>query len=131
MIGMRIFCMRGRVVLAPQARRGVRNPAFENVQLVARCLLWLANEYRDRRAEGGEGSLKEYSIEIGIRNSLCGADEFRIKWQGSWHAVDWHIKNGGMHRDPTRCLRIYYFWDAGSQQVIVADLPAHRHSGAT
>jgi hypothetical protein len=50
----------GRVVLAPQARNGVRSPAFENAQLAARCLLWLANEYRDRRLEGGEGSLQDH-----------------------------------------------------------------------
>ena len=54
----------GRVVLSPQARTGVRNPAFENAQLAARCLLWLANECRDRRLEGGEGSLRDHVLEI-------------------------------------------------------------------
>ena len=121
----------GRVVLAPQARNGVRTPAFENAQLAARCLLWLANEYRDRRLDSGEGSLRDHVLEPGIRNSLCGADEFRVTWQGQSHTVDWHIKNGGNTRDPRRCLRIYYFWDAITQQVVIADMPAHRHTGAT
>jgi hypothetical protein len=53
----------GRVVLAPPSRRGVRSPEFEDVQLAARCLLWLANEYRDRRMEGGEGTLRDYVLE--------------------------------------------------------------------
>jgi hypothetical protein len=111
----------GRVVLAPKARNGVRKPAFEDADLAARCLLWLANEYRDRRLDGGEGSLRDHVLESGIRNSPSGDDEFRIWWQGQQHTVDWHIKNGGNTRDPTRCLRIYYFWDPITQQVVIAD----------
>jgi hypothetical protein len=121
----------GRVVLTPQARKRVHNPAFEDAELAARCVLWLANDYRDRRMEGGEGSLRDYVLEPGIRNSPSGADEFRIWWQGQSHTANWHIKNGGNTRDPRRCLRIYYFWDAATQQVIIADMPMHRHSGAT
>jgi hypothetical protein len=121
----------GRVVLAPQARNDVRNPKFENVQLAARCLLWLANDYRDRRVEGGEGSLRDIVLEAGIKNSPCGADGFRIWWQGQSRTVDWHIKNISNTRDPRRCLRIYYFWDPTTRQIVVADMPAHRHTGAT
>jgi hypothetical protein len=121
----------GRVVLAPHARHGVRKPAFEDAQLAARCLVWLANEYRDRRLEGGEGSLRDCAVEPGIRNSPSGDDEFKIWWQGQPHTADWHIKNGGNTRDPRRCLRIYYFWDPTTQQVVIADMPAHRHTGAT
>ncbi|WP_375762483.1 hypothetical protein ACE10W_37290 [Bradyrhizobium sp. B025] len=121
----------GRVVLAPQARSGVRNPEFDHLELAARCLLWLGNEYRDRRLEGGEGTLKDYVIEAGVKNAPCGADEFRVSWQGQTHIADWHIKNGGNTRDPRRCLRIYYFWDASTQQVVIADMPAHRRTSAT
>jgi hypothetical protein len=121
----------GRLVLAPQARSSVRGPEFEDAGQAARCLMWLANDYRDRRLDGGEGSLRDYALESGIRNSPCGADEFKVWWRGQQHTVDWHIKNGGNTRDPRRCLRIYYFWDAATQQVVVADMPAHRHTGAT
>jgi hypothetical protein len=34
-------------------------------------------------------------------------------------------------RDPTRCLRIYYSWDPSTQQMIVADMPYHRRTGAS
>jgi hypothetical protein len=121
----------GRVVLAPQARSGLRNPDFQDAELAARCLVWLANDYRDRRLAGGEGSLRDYVLEPGIRNSPCGADEFRIWWQGQQHTAEWHIKNGGNTRDPRRCLRIYYFWDDATQQVIIADMPKHRDSALT
>lgn len=121
----------GRVVLAPRARNGVRAPEFEDVSVAAQCLMWLANEGRQRRIEGGEGSLGEQAIADGIRNSHCGGDEFEISWQGHRHAVDWHIKSGGNTRDPRRCLRIYYFWDPATQQIVVAEMPAHRRTSAT
>ena len=100
----------GRVVLSPQARRQVRSPEFEDVEVAARCLLWLATACRDRRMKGGEGSLRDEAVEDGIRNAHCGADQFDLDWQGQRQTADWHIKNGGNTRDPKRCLRIYYFW---------------------
>ena len=121
----------GRVVLSSLARSGVRSPQFEDIGLAARCLLWLANTGRDRRMHGGEGSLSDEVIEKGIRNSHCGNDQFDLDWQGRRYTADWHIKNGGNTRDPRRCLRIYYFWDTGTQQIIIAEMPAHRRTGAT
>ncbi len=121
----------GRVALTPAARRKTRNPEFEDVQLVARCVLWLATECRDRRMEGGEGSLGDEVIEPGVRNSHCGSDEFDFDWQGQKFSADWHIKSGGNTRDPRRCLRIYYGWDEITKQIIVADLPAHRRTDAS
>src|SRR5262249_13930470 len=50
----------GRLVLAPGARQGVRNPEFKDVQLAARCLRWLAVECRNSRMNGGAGSLREF-----------------------------------------------------------------------
>ena len=120
----------GRVLLSPRARREVRAPQFKDIAAAARCLLWLANEYRERRLHGGDGDLRT-SIESGIQNDRCGADAFPIDWQGRRADVDWHIKNGGNTRDPARCLRIYYFWDDASQQVVIASMPAHLRTGAT
>ena len=121
----------GRVVLTPAARRSVRSPDFTDVSLAARCLLWLANEGRDARINGREGSIRDEPIEDGIRNAHCGNDTFDFDWQGNRYTADWHIKNGGNTRDPLRCLRIYYAWDASTQQIIVGDMPAHRRTGAT
>lgn len=121
----------GRVILTPLARRLVKAPEFEDFSLASKCLLWLANEGRDRRIRGGKGSLREEVISDGIRNAHCGADEFEFDWQGKPYTADWHIKNGGNTRDPTRCLRIYYSWDPITQQIIVAHLPSHRRTGAT
>jgi hypothetical protein len=84
----------GRVVLSSRARRGVRSPEFEDVELAARALVWLANDYRDARLGIVDSPITE-SVHEGIWKTRCGDDEFEIDWQGGRHIVDWHIKNGG------------------------------------
>ena len=121
----------GRVVLSPTARRGLRSPQFDDVAVAARCLMWLATECRNRRIEGGEGSLRDEIVEDGIRNAHCGADQFDLDWQGQRYTADWHIKNGGNTRDPSRCLRIYYFWDSATLQIVIAEMPGHRRTSAS
>lgn len=121
----------GRLVLTPGARRSVKAPEFTDVQVVARCLIWLANTCQHWRAEGGDGSLRDAVLEEGVRNSPCGSDTYEFDWNGRNFAADWHVKNGGNTRDPARCLRIYYCFDEQTQQIIVSDLPAHRKTGAS
>ena len=120
----------GRVILSPRARREVKAPKFDDPEAAARCLLWLANDYREARLEGVGDDLRK-SIGNGIRNDRCGDDSFPFKWQGRWVDVGWHVKNGGNTRDPKRCLRIYYFWDTENREVIVASMPDHIRTGAT
>lgn len=120
----------GRVILSSRARRESRSADFDDPQTAARCLLWLANEYRDSRINGAAGDLRK-PIADGIHNDRCGADGFDFAWNGRQAPVEWHIKNGGNTRDPRRCLRIYYFWDEESQVVVVASMPAHIRTGAT
>ena len=117
------------MLLSSKARRGVKAPLFEDVGMAARCLLWLANDYRQGRLEGN--SDLRNSMEGGLKNEPCGADGFKFDWQGRQIDVAWHIKNGGNTRHPERCLRIYYFWDEGSQRVVIASMPAHIRSDAT
>ncbi|HVZ16611.1 MAG TPA: hypothetical protein VG897_05820 [Terriglobales bacterium] len=120
----------GRVTLTGVARRGCKKAKYEDVAQAARCLLWLAKTGRDRFLNGG-GSLRDEPVEDGIRNSLCGSDEFEFDWQSRRLVADWHIKTGGNTRAPENCLRIYYCWDEKVQQVIVADMPAHRRTSAS
>lgn len=119
-----------KVLLTPAARRTARSPEFEDVTLVARAIAWLATVQHDRRVNGG-GSLRDVQVENGILNSPCGGDTYPADWKGRRYEVDWHVKNGGNVRDPKRCLRIYYFWEAETQQTIIDHLPSHRRTGAT
>jgi hypothetical protein len=121
----------GRLTLSPAARRSVRSPLFEDVPLAARCLLWLATVCREWRIGGGDGSLRDEAVWDGVRNAHCGSDQFDLDWQGLRYTADWHIKSGGNTHDPKRCLRIYYFWEPNSQQIVIADMPAHRRTAAT
>lgn len=120
----------GRLALAPGARQGIKKAAFGDVALAARCLLWLASDCRDRRMNGG-GSIENIPIEKGIKNAPCGNDAYEFDFRGRRLEADWHIKNGGNTRDPRRCLRIYYAWDETTQEIVIADMPAHRRTGAT
>lgn len=120
----------GRVCLTGAARRGCKKALFDDVELAARCLLWLANVCRQRLLEGG-GSLRDEPVEDGIRNAPCGSDEFLFDWQSQRLSAGWHVKTGGNTRTPQNCLRIYYGWDDRTQQIIIADMPAHRRTGAS
>jgi len=123
-------CLAGRVTLTGSARRELSDAEFNDVGLAARCLHWLAGEYRDGRLRGGNPRLHGRIGEIAesVFNAPCGGDTFDCSWSGENHSVDWHIKVGGNTRDPRRCLRIYYFWDQDTQQVVVASMPGHRRS---
>jgi hypothetical protein len=121
----------GLVVLTGSARRGLKKAHFEDVPLVARCLLWLGKMNRTARVEGGDGTLRDAAVEEGVWNRPCGGDAYDFDWSGRRLSADWHIKNGGNTRDPNRCLRIYYAFDEQTQQIIVSDLPAHRETAAS
>lgn len=120
----------GRVVLSGRARRETKSAEFDDPLTAARCLLWLANEYRDSRINGASGDLRK-PVDEGIHNERCGSDRFEFGWGNRKVPVEWHLKNGGNTRDPRRCLRIYYFWDEDSQVVVIATMPAHIRTVAT
>jgi len=117
-----------RVLLTPPARRMLKSPEYENVELVARSIAWLANEHHEFRTNGG-GVLRDMPLENGIINAPCGGDTYKTYWKGRPYDVDWHIKSNSNVRDPKRCLRMYYFWESETQQTIIDHLPSHRKTG--
>lgn len=121
----------GRVVLTNNAHSGLKKADFQDFETAARCLLWLANEGREARISGGGGSINNLVIFEGVQNASCGSDIYEFDWNGRRFSADWHIKNGGNTRDPSRCLRIYYCFDEQTQQIIVSDMPAHRRTAAS
>lgn len=121
--------LHGRLVLTGAARRELDGARFADVDLAARCLNWLAGDYRTDRLNGGNASLHGRIDGIeGAFNVPCGRDSFEHFWDGRRHTVNWHIKRGANTRDPRRCLRIYYFWDDQARQVVVAAMPGHRRN---
>ncbi len=120
----------GHLELTASAKKGLKNSQYELIEMVCKCLEWLAYDYRRvRMTEGGGDEAKNnYRLYEGILNSLCGGHEYEFEHEGQKYKADWHIKIGGNTRDPKRCLRIYYTWDESSNMIIVSDLPAHRET---
>lgn len=114
----------GKVMLSPRAEREVKKPKCKEIEAAAKGLLWLASEYREQRLVGGAGDLRGPN-DTGLLNEPCGSTQFKMLWNGKQVDVKWHLKNGGNTHDPTRCLRVYYFWDAINEQVVIASMPAH------
>ena len=120
----------GKLALAPSARRGLRKALFQDVALAANCVRWLAEDARNRFVDGG-GALANIPVFDGITNAPCGGDEYTFDYQGRRLSANWHLKNGGNTRQPERCLRIYYTFDAQYRQIVVSDMPAHIRSAAS
>jgi len=124
----------GRLALSGRARTSVKKALYEDVGAAARCLLWLAGDYRRSRLEGsGDGVQGPVPVGSGFRNERCGGDSFDFAWQGKRIRADWHVKSGGNSRNPERCLRIYYCWheDGEGGLVVVGDMPGHVRSRMT
>ena len=118
-----------RLILSPRARNTIKKTQYEDVETAAKCLLWLAGDYRRARLDGAGDDLRG-PIESGLWNDRCGGDSFPFDWNGRRVEVEWHVKNGGNTTDPARCLRIYYFWDEPAGRVVVASMPDHIPNGA-
>ncbi len=119
-----------RLSLSARARSSIKKAQYDDVAAAARCMLWLAGDYRRARLEGaGDGLQGPVPAGTGFQNERCGGDSFDFRWQGRRVRADWHVRNGGNTRDPVRCLRIYYCWhqDEGGR-VLVGDMPAHVRS---
>ncbi|MDE0627065.1 MAG: hypothetical protein OXH99_11755 [Bryobacterales bacterium] len=112
-----------KLLLSQRAVREIKSTRFKDVELAAKGLVWLATKYRKSRI-GGRGENLRGACGSGLANQPCGGDTFLFKWADKRIPVKWHVK-GTNTRDPERCLRIYYFWDARNQQVVVASMPGH------
>jgi hypothetical protein len=132
----------GRVTLLPRAIKAAKQGLYREARHVFNALLLLANEYRDMKIHGGperKSSFERALQESGLRceptfsGSRYGefGDTYFVDWAGQRKLLDMHLKNGGNTRDPTRCLRIYFFWDDDEQQAIVGSLPAHLETRLT
>ncbi|WP_157678468.1 hypothetical protein [Mesorhizobium sp. WSM1497] len=134
----------GRLKITPRAQRDAKDAAFLDIQLVYRCLEYLATEFWEMKTEGGNDLLQKNAdtlAGLGVHNESSGAEHL-LKEQGGTFEIQWgannrkrlldmHLQNGGNTRDPARCLRIYYFWDDDTQQVVVGSLPSHLNTRAS
>jgi hypothetical protein len=127
----------GRLVLHPRAIRAVKDAKYEDVQLVYRALLLLADEYRNCRM-GVEKAKEAFEARLGELDLRCGGSisKERAGEEGDTYFVrfppgnsprrflEFHLRKGTT-KDDRYCLGIYFFWDEDSGQVVVGWLPSH------
>ena len=126
----------GRVELLPRARNALKKAQYKDVELVYRALLLLAKEYRDMRyglarITDFEKRCREMGLEygaaIGEKSAGEQGDEYYVSYPpgtSNRRLLDTHLAKG-VSRDERETLRIYFFWDEESSQVIVGWLPSH------
>lgn len=126
----------GRLVILPRAARAAKGSLFNNPLLVYEILLLLATEFRDSKRVGGKEFDDAFNNDLRDRHLVCtppfgGAragefgDEYYVDWGGNRRYLDLHVKDKKVTYDPARCLRIYFFWDSDTEQVVVGHLPGH------
>jgi hypothetical protein len=126
----------GRLTILPRAIKAAKQALYRDTNHMFRALLVLANEYRDMRLEGNAERRDACAVALNGLRLQCEptfsgpgygefGDTYFVDWLGQRRLLDMHLKNGGNTRDPTRCLRIYFFWDDEERQVVVGSLPGH------
>ena len=132
----------GEVVLHDRAIKAARSSGFQDADLVYRILLLLRDYYVPMRKIGGaelKSNFEEQLAQLHLENTKCFTQENRAKsfggeyfvtFQGERRELDWHLK-GSNARDGQRGLRLYYFWDEETSQVVVGYFPGHLRNDLT
>ena len=126
----------GRLVLLPRAERAASKAEYTEVGMVYRALLILANEYRDSRmGTGTDKAFRDALAQHGMDFS-GSIDRSRAGQEGEAYYVNYpigttqrvflqfHLERGNRHEN-RYCMRIYFFWDDDTNQVVVGWLPSH------
>jgi hypothetical protein len=123
----------GRLKLLPRAKNALKNAMYEKLDLVCDCLLLLANGYRkmklgELQADQFKRRVDELNIEDcpSANEILIGVhkDSYVVDYAGRRCVLDKHIRKGTSHEE-RYILRIYYFWDDETSQVVVGWLTGH------
>jgi hypothetical protein len=133
----------GRLVLLPRAIQGSKKAKYTDTRLVYECLILLAREYRDMRL-GHDEAKQEWEDKIAQLKLRCDLSitDNRAGERGETYFVHYppgssrrrflerHLCKGSI-KDDKYCLRIYFFWDDETSQVVVGWLPSHLDTRAT
>lgn len=135
--------LKGRVHVLSRALKETRRSEFEDVPLLYKSLLLLANEYRDMKLGGAQDRRPQFNAkctELGAKFGRSAgettwerfAEDYKVPWgrKGEKRVLDNHLTAGG-GRDERHFLRIYFFFDDESKQVIVGWMPSHLPNSIT
>ena len=121
------------LVMLPRAVKGAKKSKFSDTELICKCLIILANQYVPMKR--GELSKQQCDLackELGVEITPTGdegtlgqwPDEYYVHYGGQRIFLKMHLKKG-TGSDPANCLRIYFFWDKQSKQVVIGSMPEH------
>lgn len=122
-----------RITVLSRALNGAKKSIYENPSAVYAALELLAGPYRDyRMAKLDKAALNEAYASAGVQfagsvgTNVAGShgEDYFVTWAGRRRFLEFHLLKGG-GRDERYCLRIYFFWDDETQQVVVGWLPSH------
>lgn len=120
-----------KIVLMPSAVRGIKKSKFENAELAAKCLIWLAFPYRNHRLRTqDEPDIKE-DVDSSLNDGPAGKADFSaFEWDDARRCDARQIRRS-TSREPRYCLRIYYYWSAATKKVVIVSMPHHAKTRAT
>lgn len=122
-----------RITVLSRAINGAKKSIYENPAAVYAALETLAGPYRDyRMAKLDKAGLNAAFAAAGVQfagsvgSNVAGShgDDYFVTWSGRRRFLEFHLGKGG-GRDERYCMRIYFFWDDETQQVVVGSLPSH------
>jgi hypothetical protein len=122
-----------KIAVMPRALGAAKKSRYENPEHIRSALEYLAGPYRQCRLgqidqDASNKALMDTGSRIrgsaGISVAGTEGDAYFVMWNGRRRFMDMHITRGG-GRDQRYCMRIYFFWDAESQMVVVGHLPSH------
>ena len=126
----------GRLLLHPRAERALAKAEYLDVERVYRALLILANEFRNSRLGVSDEKPFRAALQANALEFSGAIDRSRAGAEGDAYFVNYppggpnrrllkfHLEHGNS-RERRYCLRIYFFWDEETSQVIVGYLPGH------
>ena len=121
------------ITVLPRALNGAKKSLYENPAAVYAALELLAGPYRAHRLgaldkHGFNTAMSDAGLQLAgsVGSSIAGSqgDNYFVTWRGRRRFLDMHLLKGG-GRDERYCLRIYFFWDEATSQVVVGWLPSH------
>jgi len=125
--------LNGKVLLAKKAMKAMKASPYAFPVAAYRALEILAREYRTMRIEGGAdreaafaGALQEARLEnMPIPPRIRSERKTLGALTEGGRSAEWHLRSSGNPNDPTKCLRVYYFWDADRQAAVVTHMPGY------
>ena len=123
----------GRLSLHSRAIKALKSAQYHEITHITDGLDVLANEYRGARLGGNDKLAFEQRLSsLGFQESKSASksmagkqgDQYFVVHGGRKQFLERHLKKGNS-KDATYCLRIYFFFDENTEEVVVGYLPDH------